>query len=102
MDDIGQNAISVRWVMTEKLVHKKPCVKARLVARGFEEDMEFQKDSPTCSKEAVRIVLAVLIALAIAATNDWNCHTMDVKAAYLQGDLIEKVVHLRPPTFYGI
>ena len=92
VDDIGQNALSVRWVITEKMVNKQPSVKACLVARGVEEDtMEFRKDSPTCSKEAVHL------ALAIAATNNWDCHTMDVKAAYLQRDLIERVVHLRPP-----
>ena len=92
MDNVGQDALSVRWVVTEKMKDNKPVIKARLVARGFEEDtLEFRKDSPTCSKEAVRL------ALTIAATNNWDCHTLDVKVAYLQGDKIERVVHLRPP-----
>ena len=52
------------------------------------------KHSPTCSKEAVRITLCV------AATNNWGCHTIDVKAAYLQGNPIERDVYLRPPREY--
>lgn len=92
VDDVGQDTLSVRWVVTEKNKDKQSVIKARLVARGFEEDtMEFRKDSPTCSKEAVRL------ALTIAATNNWDSHTLDVKVAYLQGDKIERVVHLRPP-----
>lgn len=94
--DVGQEAISVRWVVTEKINDGKPVVKARLVARGFEEDSaSLRKDSPTCSKEAVRV------ALSLASTNHWVCHTMDVKAAYLQGHDIERVVHLRPPQEYA-
>ena len=92
VEDVGQTAVSVRWVVTEKYKEGHPVVKARLVARGFEEDMcDLRKDSPTCSREAVRLTLA------LAATNGWVCHTLDVKAAYLQGNAIERVVHLRPP-----
>lgn len=35
--------------------------------------------------------------LSLANTNGWECHTLDVKAAYLQGNEIGRVVHLRPP-----
>lgn len=63
-----------------------------MVARGFEEDtLELRNDSPTCSKEAV------CLALSLAVANGWNCHSMDVKAAYLLGNEIGRVVHLRPP-----
>lgn len=92
VEDVGQVAFSVRWVVTEKVKGGQTVVKARLVARGFEEDTcEIRKDSPTCSKEAVRLTLA------LAASNGWNCHSLDVKAAYLQGNEIGRVVHLRPP-----
>ena len=93
VDDVGQKTLSVRWVVTEKIKKGKTIVKARLVARGFEEDtLDFKKDSPTCSKEAVRL------ALALASVNGWKCHTMDIKAAYLQGKKIDREVYLRPPT----
>ena len=92
VDNVGQDTISVRWVITEKIKEGKPVVKARLVARGFEEhDQDMRKDSPTCSREAVRLTLA------LSAAHGWDCHTIDVKAAYLQGDPIEREVFLRPP-----
>ena len=50
----GQPLISTRWVVSEKIKDGAPTVKARLVARGFEEDTStLRKDSPTCSKESV-------------------------------------------------
>lgn len=92
VDDVGQTTMSVRWVVTEKMKEGKSVVKARLVARGFEEETEkLRKDSPTCSKEAVRL------ALSVASTNKWSYHSLDVKAAYLQGHKIERIIHLRPP-----
>ena len=50
-----------------------------------------KKDSPTCAKEVVRLTLC------IASSKAWNCHTVDVKAAYLQGDEIKRDVYLQPP-----
>ena len=88
----GQKVLSVRWVITEKVQEDKEIVKARLVARGFEEDTEgLRKDSPTCSREAVRL------AVSLAATKNWKCHTMDVRTAYLQGNKIERDVFVKPP-----
>ena len=47
----GQKAITVRWVVTNKLKYGKSITKARLVARGFEENTtSLRKDSPMCSK----------------------------------------------------
>ena len=84
--------ITVRWVVTEKEKEGKTITKARLVARGFEENTEsLRKDSPTCSKETVRILLS------LASLKSWDCHTLDVKSAYLQGNKIEREVYLKPP-----
>ena len=49
----GQKCVSTRWVFTEKFIDGKKAVKARLVARGFEEETTVQVDSPACSKEAL-------------------------------------------------
>ena len=90
--DNNQKAISVRWVITEKVVDGKRIIKARLVARGFEEDISsLWKESPTCSRESIRILIL------IASSKNWDCHTVDVKAAYLQGSAIERTIFLRPP-----
>ena len=67
-------------------------LKARLVARGLEEyTNELRKDSPTCAKESVRVTLAIAMA------QNWECHSIDVKAAYLQGYQIDRDVYLNPP-----
>ncbi|CAL4058623.1 unnamed protein product, partial [Meganyctiphanes norvegica] len=83
----GQRAISVRWIVTEKTKDNGLVIKARLVARGFEEDTtSLRKDSPTCSKESVRLLVA------FASSKQWACNTVDVKSAYLQGDKIEREI----------
>ena len=52
VEDDGQSQVSVRWVITEKIVEGVGRPKARLVASGFEEidDNCIRKDSPTCGK----------------------------------------------------
>ena len=95
VEDRGQKAITVRWVLTEKVKDGQIITKARLVARGFEENTaNLKKDSPTCSREAIRILIA------LASSKQWNCHTVDVKSAYLQGDSIQRKIYLRPPKEY--
>ena len=95
VDSNGETVISVRWVITEKMMEGKQVLKARLVARGFVENTDFlRKDSPACSKEAVRLMIA------ISVSKQWQCHSLDVKAAYLQGGDIEREVYLKPPPEY--
>ena len=50
--DEGQPTISVRWVVTPKVVDGIPSVKACLVAKGFQEQQDLRKGSPTCSHES--------------------------------------------------
>ena len=90
--DRGQRTLSTRWVVTEKSLpdgHKG--VKARLVVRGFEEEEKVQSDSPTAAKSTLRMVMA------IAASEEWKCESIDIKAAFLQGKKIEREVYLTPP-----
>ena len=56
----GQSTVSCRWVIEEKSDGKADRrIKARLVARGFEEDLMNKKvDSPTCSRQALRLVIS--------------------------------------------
>ena len=91
--DNGQNCISVKWVITKKIKNGESVTKARLVARGFEEYNldEIRKDSPTCSKENLRLILAVISSL------HWKINSLDVRAAFLQGNEIDRDVYLRPP-----
>ena len=92
VQDNGQNALSTRWVVTEKpLPGGEKVVKARLVVRGFEEEEKVQSDSPTASKSSLRMVMAVV------ASEGWKCETIDIKAAFLQGRKIDRDVYLVPP-----
>lgn len=87
VDNQGQICISTKWVMW----YKGSDIRARLVARGFEEDVELQKDSPTIGKSAIRIVLS------IASSNNWTVKTTDIKSAFLQSKLIDRDVYIIPP-----
>ena len=84
--------ITARWVITEKTKGDTTYTKARLVARGFEEDsQQFKKDSPTCTRESLRLLFTT------AAIKTWELHSLDVTAAFLQGNEIQRDVFLQPP-----
>ena len=90
--DEGQEAVSVRWVVTPKLIDGKMSTKARLVARGFEEDTSvLRTDSPTCMKDSLRLLFA------LSVSKNWSLNSIDIKAAFLQGNPIERKLYLRPP-----
>ena len=89
--DKGQSSVSVRWVITPKIVDGKMTTKARLVAKGFQEVQDFRTDSPTCSRESLRLMIAII------AAHKWHIQSIDVKTAFLQGRKIERSVFLRPP-----
>ena len=92
VDYNGQDFITVQWVLTQKYVDSSRVVKARLVARGFQEPNDhIKKDSPTASRESLRLLLS------ISSSFGWTMGSLDVKSAFLQGDNINRTVHLRPP-----
>ena len=93
VEDVGQDYVSTRWVITEKTSEESQQVvlKARLCARVFEEEQNFRTDSPTCSRESVRILFSIL------ASHNWKLSSIDVTRAFLQGEAIERTVYLKPP-----
>lgn len=87
-----QSLISTRWVITKKCDQSGLVkFKARLVARGFEDKADVQTDSPTCCKESLRIMFAIMSVM------NWTCHSIDIKAAFLQGKPIDRELYIRPP-----
>ena len=58
VEDVGQKYITCTWVMTQKGEEAR----ARLTARGFQEEAEFPSDSPTLQKANLRTILAVAAA----------------------------------------
>ena len=92
VEDASQDAITTKWVVTEKKQDGNSRIKAWLVARGFEEDTtKIRTDSPTISKKNLRLICM------IAGNNGWKLHSTDVKAAFLQGFPIDRDVYLVPP-----
>ena len=91
VDDNGQSCISVRWVISPKVIDGIIQTKARLCAKGFEEDSYLRTDSPTSSKVGLRVTLFII------AAKRWVINSIDVKAAFLQGSPIDREIFLRPP-----
>ena len=91
VDDQGQQTISYRWVLVEKMIKGSIRVKARLCARGFEESIQVQTDSPTGNKENLRLLIA------LAASQGWEIKTVDFSNAYLQGEKLKREVYMEPP-----
>ena len=65
--------------------------KARLVVRGFEEEVYPQSDSPTANRDSFKIFLA------LAANEELEIKNMDVKSAFLQGTPLKRNVYMEPP-----
>jgi hypothetical protein len=94
----GHRAITLKWVFKLKRDEVGAIIKhkARLVARGFlqREGIDFDDAfAPVARMESVRLLLA------LAAQEGWCVHHMDVKSAFLNGDLKEEVYVHQPPGF---
>ena len=76
----GQEKVGSRWVITkkEKAEGQKKNVKGRLVAEGFQETEAPQSDAPTMLRESMKLFFAV------AANQDFNLRSIDIRAAFLQ------------------
>ena len=88
--DDGQDRVSTRWVLTIK---DNGIAKARLVARGFEDEELEPKDkqSPTCCKESIRLIICVSVMYT------WKMESIHIKIAFLQGDMSSRNVYIKPP-----
>jgi transposase InsO family protein len=94
----GHRPITLKWVFKLKRDEAGAIVKhkARLVARGFvqQEGIDFDDAfAPVARMESVRLLLA------LAAQAGWHVHQMDVKSAFLNGDLKEEVYVHQPPGY---
>jgi hypothetical protein len=94
----GHRAIGLKWVYKVKRDENGNVAKykARLVAKGYVQrpGIDFEEVfAPVARLESVRLLLA------IAAHYGWGVHHMDVKSAFLNGDLQEEVYVQQPPGF---
>ena len=91
----NQKTIGLKWVYKLKKDTEGAIVKykARLVAKGYVQRQGVDYDevfAPVARIETVRVLLA------LAAQEDWKVHHMDVKSAFLNGDLTEEVYVEQP------
>ncbi|KRT78250.1 hypothetical protein AMK59_6683 [Oryctes borbonicus] len=93
----NQDIIDSKWVFSEKEVQGRNVKKARLVARGFQQKTSAEEEIYT--PVARMITLRVLLSLAVE--NNCKIHQMDVKSAFLHGELREPVYMYLPDGLEG-
>jgi hypothetical protein len=94
----GHRAIGLKWVYKLKRNELGAVIKhkARLVAKGYvqQQGIDFEEVFALVAR-----MVTVRVLLAVATHNGWPIHHMDVKSAFLNGDLAEEVYVTQPPGF---
>lgn len=94
----GVRPVGVKWVFALKVDSHGNIVrfKARLVAKGFMqvEGVDFEETYAPVSKYSTTRAI-----LAVAAKEGWEVQQLDVKTAFLQGELREQVFVEQPPGY---
>ena len=90
--------ITCRWVFALKHDATGAIIKykARLVARGFSQ--EYRIDYKETFAPVIRLD-ALRAMLALSAIHGWHVRQLDIKGAYLHGDLEEEIYMIQPPEF---
>ena len=94
----GKKALKNKWVFKLKLEesNSQPRYKARLVVKGFRQKkgIDFEEIfSPVMKMSSIRV------ALGLAASMNLEIEQLDVKTAFLHGDLKEEIYMEQPKGF---
>jgi hypothetical protein len=91
----GRKLVRCRWIYRTKIAADGEInkYKSQLVAKGYSQvhGIDYTETfAPVAKMDSIRLVLA------IAASRRWEVHHMDVKSAFLHGDLKEEIYMEQP------
>ncbi|KAB2605263.1 hypothetical protein D8674_004980 [Pyrus ussuriensis x Pyrus communis] len=94
----GSKVIGVKWVYKTKLNENGEVdkYKARLVAKGYSQKYGIDYDevfAPVARLDTIRVVISM------AAQKGWEIYQLDVKSAFLHGEINEEVFVAQPPGY---
>jgi hypothetical protein len=94
----GRKLVICKWVYITKYASDGSVErhKARLVAKGFSqvEGIDYNETFAPIAK-----MNSICLVLALVASHKWEVHQMDVKSAFLHGDLKEEIYMEQPPGY---
>ena len=92
---VTKDVVETRWVLTWKDLDGKRTVKARLVARGFQDPdlADGLVDTSSCVSQR----FSHLQVISLSALKKWKLWSLDIKNACLQADPFPRAVYLQAP-----